>query len=128
MAGEKRGGSVLSQLRYPLVFFGLSLLMIESTFGFCLARYSYSERITVALASWMGTLFIVVTVIVALLTYMVPEHIMLQAQMSTTPDVLSAIKRMRETLRVLSSTEEPKSFEALSAMLDQLEMILGSGN
>jgi len=74
-----RGSSVLAQLKCPLVFFGLSLTIIESTFGTVVIRSPYSERTTIIVACLMAGLFVVSMLTVAFLVYRVPMHLMLLA-------------------------------------------------
>jgi membrane protein implicated in regulation of membrane protease activity len=72
--------SSLSQLKYPLVFFGLGLLVVEAAFGAALATSSGSVQLVIILSSWMGGLFLISILVVAFLVYKVPTHIMLESQ------------------------------------------------
>ena len=71
--------SPLSLLKYPLVFFGMCVSVVEAGFGFALNN-STSEKMSIILSSWMGGLFLVTIFIVAFLVYKVPTHIMLESQ------------------------------------------------
>ena len=72
--------SSLSQLKYPLVFFGLALLVVEAAFGAGLATSAKSVTLVIVLSSWMGVLFLISILVVAFLVYKVPTHIMLESQ------------------------------------------------
>ncbi len=82
MTNERR--STLALLKYPLVFFGLSLLVVEAAFGTILATRNLSFWLVVILSSWMGVLFLVSIITVAILVYKVPSHIMLESQKEIT--------------------------------------------
>lgn len=77
--GPEKRSSVLAQLKCPLVFFGLALLVVESTFGGVLISSAHSERTTIIIASLMGGLFVLSMLTVGFLVYKVPINLMLLA-------------------------------------------------
>jgi hypothetical protein len=78
-SSEKRE-SVLAQLKFPLVFFGLCLLVTESTFGAVLLMGRWSENVGILFGSLMAGLFLVTIGLVGWLTYVAPRHLMLLPQ------------------------------------------------
>lgn len=110
--------SILAQLRYPLVFFGLALLVVEAAFGVGLATNSTSTALTIVLSSWMGVLFLAAILVVAFLVYKVPTHIMLESQRQLRAEVeaLTDLRsRVSMALRMLESVTadslaDPESF------------------
>jgi hypothetical protein len=70
--------ALLGQLRSPLTFFGLSLLVVESAFSGVLWRHSYSEKTAVIIVCLMAGLFALSVLSVLFLTYRVPQNIVLQ--------------------------------------------------
>lgn len=96
---EKRS-TILGQLKYPLVFFGLALLIVETTLGSVLALNELSETAILSVVAWMGILFLTTVGIVAFLVYKVPQHIMLTSQEST-----EEIELLRERLERMRRVE-----------------------
>src|SRR5262249_49616005 len=121
---EKQKESALSQLRFPLVFFGLALTVVESAFGFVLVQRTNSDHTVIVLAAWMGSLFALSILLVGFLTYARPTHIMLQAQPSIAQGIKTA--RTRRAMRVFAEYSEStnKSASTLLATLDRVEAIL----
>jgi hypothetical protein len=115
---EKRKESALSQLKYPLVFFGLALIIVESAFGAGLALYSESDWAFIVLSSWMGGLFFSTIVIVAFLVYKVPEHVMLESQLDLRREAEAykvLRKRLNHAVSILQQDDDPKSFHSVLA-------------
>jgi len=94
--------SALGQLKYPLVFFGLALLVTESAFATGLWKNVESEKLTIILSSWMGGLFLVSIIVVAFLVYKVPTHIMLESQKDLQQD-LSRLQNLRSRVNVVTA-------------------------
>lgn len=82
MADERQ--SILAQLRFPLVFFGLALIVVEAAIGTALNTTQDPETVTL-LINWMGGLLIYVVTVVAFLVYKTPSHIMLGKQDAVSP-------------------------------------------
>ena len=104
LTGHNGGSSLLEPLKYPLVFFGLALLVVESAFAGGVVANSDSETLVVFLGSWMGALFLVSILVVAFLVYKVPEHIMLETQRrlrSDAGDLEELQRRVGEAVTVL---------------------------
>lgn len=117
--------SYLAQLRSPLIFFGLALLLIESSFGACLLRYAFSEHTVTILACWMAVLFIIAIVAVSILTYKVPRHLMLEFQTNTTEEVAAKMRRIRKAITAVlqfsqRGTNDP---ESVMQMLGEVESL-----
>jgi hypothetical protein len=125
-AGKKKSGqrrsARLSQLQFPLMFYGFSLSVLEGIYGVCFTRYAYSERVTLLLACLMAMLFLVVVFLVTFLIYKVPEHIMLRAQTRIHQDTLKELDNLRDTLQAFSG--QARNPEALLTLLDQVERSL----
>jgi len=105
MSGNQE--SVLSQLKYPLVFFGLSLLIVEAAFSTALASNNNTNEIVFYLSSWMGGLFLVSILIVAFLVYKVPTHIMLESQKvvsKSNKDLLALKDRLDRAADIISNS------------------------
>ena len=122
--GEKRE-SILAALKYPLVFYGLALLVVEVAFGAGLAANSDSVTLVIIISSWMGILFLVSILVVAFLVYQVPTHIMLESQEFVARDAqqLRALKRqMEHTLSLLLQIPEAqgKDPKLVADLLDEL--------
>ena len=71
--------SILAQLKFPLVFFGLALLIVEASLSIALASYT-AEQIKIYIVILMGFSFLLTITIVSFLVYKVPQHIMLGYQ------------------------------------------------
>lgn len=101
--------SPLSSLKYPLVFFGMALFIVESAFSFAL-KGSTSEKTSFILSSWMGGLFLIAILVVAFLVYKVPTHIMLESQKELKEDLDreldSNYKKLEDKLLELSMEVE----------------------
>ena len=128
--------SALSQLRSPLVFFGLSLFVVESAFGGCLLKYSYSERAVVILSGWMGGIFVLSILAVTFLTWKVPSNIVVEAS-SVRQDLIDKdlsearehAKRVREAVAFVLTYKQQGGLKAndpssLLTMLGEVERIL----
>ena len=137
-------GSTLSHLRSPLVFFGLSLLVVESAFGACILKYSGTEHTVVILASWMGGIFVLSILAVSFLTYKVPKNIIVEVadqkskELDDTQELYNLrlqeaedhYKRVHSAVATVFKFAKTDSME-LSAVLDMLaevETILSPNN
>jgi uncharacterized membrane protein (DUF485 family) len=69
--------AVLGQLKFPLVFFGLALLVTEAAYTTVLLQNKVSEKIAITYGWLMCLLFLTTIVIVGLLTLIAPKHLML---------------------------------------------------
>ena len=67
--------TILGQVRNPLVFFTLALLLIEGIIGFVVTKTSMSETQTFCSVIIMAFLFLVVVVAVTLITIKWPRHL-----------------------------------------------------
>jgi|SRR5215471_3167695 len=115
---------VLSQLKYPLVFFGLALIVVETLFGLALNQSS-SQTATLVIVGCMTGLFLVAMVIVALLVWKVPTHIMLTAQVHAPTDVLEQLRRARAAALILEKwQEQPKTPDTLIHVIETIELLL----
>src|ERR1043166_6192659 len=120
----------LAQLRSPLVFFGLALVLIESSFGACLVRYAFSEHTVTILAFWMAVLFISAIVAVSVLTYKVPRHLMLEFQTKTADEAAMKIWKIRKAIALVlqfsqRGTNDP---ESVMQMLEEVEALFTGDN
>lgn len=121
---EKRE-NVLAQLKYPLVFFGLALLLMEGIFSACLVAKSDSVLLLVVLVSWMSIMFLITILVVAFLVWKVPTHIMLQAQSRVDQEVTGLIIRrsqLEQTVAVLQDllNDPPSDSHSVEMALDIL--------
>jgi len=125
---EKRSG-ILEQLKYPLGFFGLSLLVVEGAFGAVLSINELSEKVILILSTWMGGLFLVSILVVAFLVYKVPKHIMLQSQEDLGQEIQNIealntrIKNATNFLKKLSENP-PKESDMLEMSFYKLKELL----
>ena len=124
----------MAQLKFPLVFFGLALTVVESSFGAALVRHTYSDAVTITFGCIMGALFLCSITAVAMLTYKVPSHIMLQPQ-ETARDLQAEMRaqseRVRHAARAFCEYSElrQKTPRALLETLGKVESILsGTSN
>lgn len=99
---QKKGisTSLLRELKFPLVFFGLCLLITEATFGAVLIRGVVTERVAMLFGVIMGTLFLTTIGVVAFLTYHTPDHLMLSEQGHLDP---ARLAKTTEQLRRINS-------------------------
>lgn len=74
-ARESRQG-LLGAITTPLIFFGLALLVVESFLGLVLATGKLTGTQNFYVVLVMAALFLAVVVIVALLTFTVPKHLL----------------------------------------------------
>jgi hypothetical protein len=120
---------VLAQLSTPLSFFGLSLLVIEGTFGAVLVTSSLSEKVVMIILLAMVALFLVSIVAVSCLTYLVPSHIMLKPQQrpfrsaAELASVNERVEQATDKLRELSNSP-PKNAAALRKGLEEVRSML----
>jgi hypothetical protein len=107
---ENRGNSaialILGQLKFPLVFFGLALVLIESSFVSVLQRNALPVAAQLEVVRYMAGLFALSTVIVGLLVWKVPEHIMLTAQAKPPTDVIKLVRSSVRVFQLLQDWEQ----------------------
>jgi hypothetical protein len=121
---ESTAALVLSQLKYPLVFFGLGLIVVETVFGIALNRALTQTSILVIVGCMTG-LFIASIAIVGLLVWKVPTHIMLTAQTYASDDVLEQLRRARNAAQVLERwRQQPKTPDTLIEAIEAIELML----
>ena len=129
---KEKKESALAQLKYPLVFFGLALTVIEGTLGITLATNSFSENVTLLIISWMSIIFLSSIIIVAYLVYKVPSHIMLTAQKQTEQTeqsekqlkiIRNRIEKNVEIIRTLSG-DSTEGIKDVKISLEELDLIL----
>jgi len=115
---------VLSQLKFPLVFFGLALIVTEGLFGIALNRSS-SQTTVVVIVGCMTGLFLVSIAVVGLLVWKVPTHIMLTAQTRAPEDVLEQLRRARVAAQILEKWgEQPRTPDSLIQAIEMIELFL----
>ncbi len=111
--------SILAQLKYPLVFFGLALVAIETAFGVALKFNQENQLISIFIVNWMGFLFLVSVAIVGFITYKAPNHIMLSPQENTSGNLqemeklIARLERVNQLLRMfaLYALRKPEDFK-----------------
>lgn len=95
---ERERESTLAQLKFPLVFFGLSLLVTESTLGAVVLLAGLSEGLRIQFGYMMVGAFVFTVSLVGLLTFYVPRNLMLLPQIEN------------ETKRIMEATHELSRF------------------
>jgi len=124
--------SVLSQLRSPLVFFALSLMVVESAFGFFLVSGEKGLAHIALLSILMAVLFLATICIVAFLVYKVPSHIMLEAKQKKEMEHAQAMKAIEANkLKVLmgvhsqlSTVIQSTNFDSQGSVKESLDKVL----
>jgi len=115
--------SALAQLRFPLVFFGLALTVIEGAFTGVLLKSASDAAVTEFIGSLMAILFLAAIVSVTFLTYRVPTHIMLSEQTGIVdPSIMTA--RIRQATLLLIEAGQPGSPAEFVDLLARIERIL----
>jgi hypothetical protein len=121
---------ILGQLKFPLVFFGLALVLVESAFVVVLQRPMLAETAVLEIVRYMAGLFALSTATVGLLVWKVPQHIMLTAQTDPPIDLLKQVRRTVRAFEALREWEqlapEAKSPSALLGTFQRtLQLIQG---
>jgi hypothetical protein len=118
--------SVLRELKFPLVFFGLCLLVTEAAFGAVLWHGNLSEKLLLAYGIMMTVVFLVTIGVVCFLTYAVPESLMLQPQ--STLEMRRVVKETKRLSQISSAAKAQGLLdtEALSSALTSIESNLFS--
>ncbi|MEW6096975.1 MAG: hypothetical protein AB1567_10720 [bacterium] len=75
MAKKDKKAEVLGQIRNPLVFFALALLLIEGIIGLVVTKANMRELYTFYCICIMAVLFLVVVCVVTLITIKWPRHL-----------------------------------------------------
>lgn len=124
----KNRHTTLTQLKYPLSFFGLALLVVEGTFGGALIKGVGSPKTTIVMGALMTGLFLVSIIVVAFLVYKVPTHVMLLPQdhveniLERTSELSAMRKRLKEAAERISKLSEqlPEDPEEIKRSLREL--------
>ena len=118
--GKDKSGwaSVLGQLRNPLTFFGLSLLVTESAFAGMLWRHSYTDKTVTILAFLMAGLLALSVLSVVFLTYKVPKNIIIQEARAASDE----LKDQKKKVELEEAREHfRRAREAVALVLDYAE-------
>jgi heme A synthase len=92
--GRAKRASVLGEIRNPLVFFALALLVIEAIMGTVVARSNMTPALVFASFCIMAGLFVLVVAMVALITIKWPQNLYEQVRRD-----LQSAHRTEEFLR-----------------------------
>jgi hypothetical protein len=95
MPKSDRWPSILGQIRNPLVFFSLALLVIEAIIGTVVATSKMSGGYQFAAICIMAGLFLAVVAAVTVITIRWPQHLY--------EDIVKDIKSARKTAQLLES-------------------------
>lgn len=121
----------LDQLKYPLTFFGLTILVMESAFAGILLVNSFPVLVVIYIVSWMGIIFLASIFAVFFLTYKVPKHLMLEPQLSIDREDIELNKlrsMLEETIAILRkpATKLPPDSEPLKEAIKKINGIMGN--
>jgi hypothetical protein len=97
----------LAQLKYPLVFFGLGLLVTEAAFGVVLVGNS-TETTKLAAIGSMFFLFVFSIGVVAALVWKVPSHLMMTSERGD-DSAAERIRKVRVAVALVESWKLNKS-------------------
>ena len=75
MSDKRTKGGILGQVRNPLIFFALALLVIEGIIGIVVARSEMTGEYEFYSVCLMAFLFLVVVIAVAVITIKWPRHL-----------------------------------------------------
>lgn len=113
MSDGRSRADVLSQIRNPLVFFGLALLVIEAIVATMVVKSGMSGDQQYRALWIMAALFLFVIVIVALITIVWPEHLY--------ENIDKRLRRTEEVAKLLESDAFRDYIEEIVATRIQLE-------
>lgn len=99
---SKLTAEILAEVKFPLVFFGLALLVNEGAFSTVFFRNS-TQTVQMAVIVSMSLLFLVSILLVGLLVWKVPTHLMMTAtavekEADKTQTLLEHIEKVRGAL------------------------------
>lgn len=106
MARRRSRTAILGQIRNPLVFFALALLMIEGIIGAVVAKSGLTQGYLLASVALMAFLFLVVVGAVTWITIKWPQHL------------------YEDVVKELQAARELKEFVESAAFRDTIEEVV----
>lgn len=113
---------ILREIKNPLVFYALALLIVEGALAAVLATGNLAEAHVFASTITMAALFFVVVAAVTVLTYVKPRHLMAEFEKKVLSEAKNvALKEARGVSESLVKTELFGLFRTLRARLNDFE-------
>jgi hypothetical protein len=112
----------LARLTHPLVFFGAAIAVCESAIAAGLLK-AHSDETILKLAGIMAVVAISAIVLVGILVFKKPQHLML-TQQDTIGEEVRVARRIQRATRLMMEAEKPTTPGELFALMAKMEAIL----